>query len=449
MNNILVIGDIMLDSYIYVDIHKIANESPIPVFSYKFTKNILGGCGNVYENMKMFNNTIYLLSVIGNDNTGEIIENLTDKYQNIFLFKDNERTTTIKTRIISENKILFRYDNENTFNISKEIEEKIIIKLNEILDKIDIVVFSDYNKGFLTENICQYIIQQCNKLNKITIGDLKYNFNYYKNITISKPNIQEAKKYSKLEKIETIHKFIFENIKCKYSIITLGKDGISLFDGNNFFRTIYESSEVIDVTGAGDIVTAVLGSLYYHNDLHTVLKISTYLATLSVKKIGTYEINHKDILSAYKWLKNKNFTNEIIFHLKNSQLKIVFTNGCFDILHTGHLYYLEKAKELGDILIIGLNTDESIKKLKGNKRPINNLKDRMFFLSKFDFIDFIIPFSEDTPLNLIKQIEPDFLVKGGDYKINEIIGKEFAKETIILPFIEDKSTTNILSKLSL
>jgi D-beta-D-heptose 7-phosphate kinase / D-beta-D-heptose 1-phosphate adenosyltransferase len=445
MSNILVIGDIMIDKYIYTNISKIANEAPIPVFSYKSEKHILGGCGNVLENMKLFQNNLYLITVIGQDKN--MVENLTNKF-NSTLIVDPSRNTTIKTRIICDNKILFRYDTENTHTLNSEIETQIINKFNELLPKLDIVVFSDYNKGVLTEKICKHIIEQCNLNNKITIGDLKYNFNYFKHITVTKPNLSEAKQFSKKTSVIEMHNTIIDQINCKYSIITLGKDGISLFDRKDIFITSYESNEVIDVTGAGDIVASVISSFYNKTDIKTSLKLATYLGTLSVKKIGTYELSHNDILSAYKWIKNKEFNTEILYHLKNSNNKIVFTNGCFDVLHIGHLSYLEEAKKLGDILILGLNTDNSIKRLKGDKRPINNLNDRITFLNKLDFIDFIIPFEEDTPLEIIKLIQPDILVKGGDYTIDSVVGREFAKETIILPFVDGKSSTNIINKLN-
>jgi D-beta-D-heptose 7-phosphate kinase/D-beta-D-heptose 1-phosphate adenosyltransferase len=445
MSNILVIGDIMIDKYIYTNISKIANEAPIPVFLYHHEKYILGGCGNVLENMKLFQNNLFLITVIGQDK--DIVTNLTNKF-NSTLIIDPTRKTTIKTRLLCDNKILFRYDTENTHTISNHIESQIINAFDLLLPKLDIVLFSDYNKGILTEKICKHIIEQCNINNKITIGDLKYNFKYFKNITITKPNFSEAKHFSKKETIIEMHNAILDEINCKYSIITLGKDGISLYDRKKIFHTSYESNEVIDVTGAGDIVAAIVSSFYKKTDIKSALKLATYLGTLSVKKIGTYEISHNDILSAYRWIKNKEFNQEILYHLKNTSNKVVFTNGCFDVLHTGHLSYLEEAKKLGDILIVGLNSDDSIKRLKGNKRPINNLHDRTIFLNKLDFIDFIIPFEDDTPLEIIKLIRPDILVKGGDYTINSIIGREFATETIILPFVDGKSSTNIINKLN-
>ena len=450
MYNILIIGDIMIDHYTYVSINKIANESPIPVFNYSSEKYILGGCGNVFQNMKLFNNNLFMLSVIGNDNNANIIKNIINDNNNVFLINDPSRKTSIKNRIIADNKILFRYDDESTFFINESIENMMINKFDELSmnNTIDIVVFSDYNKGVLTEKLCKYIIDTCNKNNIVTIVDPKNNFLKYKNVTCIKPNYLESSIYSKLSDINEIHKFIYSTINCKFSIVTLGKDGISLFDGNKLFITSYESNEVIDVTGAGDIITSVVSSLFKTLDIESILKLATFLGTTSVKKIGTYELSHSDIISAYGSIKNKCFTDDIIYHLKKSNKKIVFTNGCFDILHIGHIKYLDEAKKLGDILIIGINTDESIKRNKGDSRPINSLNNRIEFLSKFDFVDFIIPFDTDTPLDLIKKIKPDFLVKGGDYTPDSIIGKEFAKNTLCLSFTPDISSSKIIKLLS-
>jgi len=447
MSNILIIGDIMIDNYIYVNINKIANESPIPVFNYSSQKYILGGCGNVLQNMKHFNNNLHLISVTGDDDGYNIISNITNS-SNIHLIKDLSRKTSTKTRIVADNKILFRYDDEKTHNIDSTIEKQIINKFDELLSLINIVVFSDYNKGVLTESLCTYIINKCNQNNIITLVDPKNNFLKYKNISIIKPNLSEATNFTKLSNINDIHKHIYNSINCKYSIVTLGKDGISLFNGDELFVTSYESNDVIDVTGAGDIVTSVIASLYFKFNINIVLKIATYLATLSVKKIGTYEISHTDILHAYSWIKNKIFTDDILYHLKNSNSKIIFTNGCFDILHIGHITYLEQAKKLGNILIVGINSDKSIKKIKGDSRPINTLDDRITFLSKFDFIDFIIPFDDDTPIELIKKIKPNILVKGGDYTVDNVIGREYANEVTILPFVTDKSSSKIINLLN-
>ena len=443
MTNILIIGDIILDEYINVKINKIANEAPIPVFSYSDKKYILGGCGNVYQNMKLFNNNLYLLSVIGNDNNGMIIKNMVNDSTNIII--DNCRKTTVKTRIIAENKILLRYDNEDTFLINNDIEKMIMDSFDLLFDKIDIVVFSDYNKGVLTQKICQYIINKCNKYNKVTIGDLKHNFNYFTDITLTKPNLLESMNYSGKTNLIDIHKYIIENIKCKYSIVTLGKEGISLYQNDNLYNFKYSSEDIIDVTGAGDIVTSVISSLYSTTDIKTILNIATYLGTLSVKKLGTYCLNYTDILRAYSFNKNKDLTHDIIYYLKKSNSKLVFTNGCFDILHIGHIQYLEQAKKLGNYMIVGINSDESVSRLKGPKRPINKIHDRIEFLKKFDFIDFIVEFNQDTPLELIKSLEPDVLVKGGDYTHDMVVGKEYAKQVVILPLVEGKSTTIIVS----
>ena len=449
MKNILIIGDIMLDHYIHVNINKIANEAPIPVFSYHDEKYILGGCGNVMQNMLQFNNTIHIISVVGNDKYGKIIQDMTQSN----LIIDCSRKTTVKTRIVADNKILLRYDNEETQLIDNTIEQKIIDCFDSIFNILDIVVFSDYNKGVLTQNTCQYIINKCNQHNKKTIVDLKHNFDYFKSVTISKPNLNEAISYCNRKHIINpdlmeIHMTIKSNLNCEHSIVTLGKNGISLLNNDKLFNSCYSSEDIIDVTGAGDIVLSVISSLYGTMELEKILDIACYLATLSVKKLGTYYLSSDDIISAYKWAnQTKSFCSNILYYLKKSNSSIVFTNGCFDILHIGHITYLEQAKKLGNYLVVGINSDESIKKLKGVTRPINKLDDRIDFLKRFDFIDFIISFDDTTPLEVIKMIRPDILVKGGDYDINNIIGKEYAKKVLVLSYVEGKSTTKILENI--
>jgi D-beta-D-heptose 7-phosphate kinase/D-beta-D-heptose 1-phosphate adenosyltransferase len=449
MKNILIIGDIMLDKYIYVNINKIANEAPIPVFSYCSEKNVLGGCGNVMQNMLQFNNKIHIITVVGNDNYVAMIGEIIGEK----LIIDCSRKTTVKTRIVSDNKILLRYDDESTHSIDKNIEQMILDQFDSLFSSLDIVVFSDYNKGVLTQNICQYIIKKCNQHNKKTITDLKHNFDYFKSVTITKPNLSEAVAYCNRNNIINpdlieIHKTIKSNLNCEYSIVTLGKNGISLLNNDKLFTTCYSSEDIIDVTGAGDIVLSVISSLYGTMDNKRILDIACYLGTLSVKKLGTYYISANDIIDAYKWAnQTKILCSDILYYLKKSNASIVFTNGCFDILHIGHITYLEQAKKLGDYLIVAINSDESVSQLKGINRPINKLNDRIDFLKRYDFIDFIISFNDETPLELIKMIRPNILVKGGDYDINNIVGKEYAKQVMVLPYIEGKSTTKILEKI--
>ena len=204
-----------------------------------------------------------------------------------------------------------------------------------------------------------------------------------------------------------------------------------------------ESEEIIDVTGAGDIVCSVFGVLYSQiDDIELIIKIANHLATISISHLGVYVISDKDILDTYQHI-HKTKVIELQYFPKINK-KIVFTNGCFDLIHSAHIELFKFCRSLGDIVVVGLNSDESIKRLKGESRPIYKLEDRIKILEAIEYIDYIIPFEEDTPIKLIETIKPDILVKGGDYTKDNIIGKEYVKEIMIFNYIDGKSTTNTI-----
>ena len=263
-----------------------------------------------------------------------------------------------------------------------------------------------------------------------------------------KPNKSEASKFlGNITSIEDAHKQLMKQIECKYSLITLSEKGLTLYDGTKVINTNYESNEVFDVTGAGDIITAAFGVFISNYEIELVAKYANYLATKSVKHLGVYKITQIDIINARNYYSN---TKQIYFEelkMLPKDKKIVFTNGCFDLLHTGHIDTLQFAKKQGDILIVGLNSDKSVKRLKGESRPIHNQDTRLQVLSSIYCIDYIIIFDDDTPLNIIKQLQPNILVKGGDYNVDSVIGREYVQHIIIAPFKNGISTTNILKNI--
>jgi D-beta-D-heptose 7-phosphate kinase/D-beta-D-heptose 1-phosphate adenosyltransferase len=453
--NIIVIGDIILDHNIYCNIIKIANEKPIPVFKYNKEEYKLGGCGNVINNLDSLGcNKLFTLYAIGTDSSSKIILNLLNNINNLeqFIFQDATLVTNTKKRYFSRSDLLFRIDNENKSSYNNNniyiyiLEQfKIIIEKNNI----DCVIFSDYSNGVLNEELCQEIIRLCNKKNINTVIDPKDNFLKYKDCTIIKPNKLEASNFlGNITSIDYAHKELMKQLKCKYSLITLSENGLSLYDGNKIINSNYESNEVNDVTGAGDIVTAVFAFYINSINIDTICKYANYLATHSVKYLGVYKITQNDIINARNYYSN---TKQIYFkelQMLPKNKKIVFTNGCFDLLHTGHIHTLKFAKNQGDILIVGLNSDKSIKRLKGESRPIHNQNTRLQVLSSIYAIDYVILFDEDTPLNIIRELKPNILVKGGDYNIDNIIGKEYVDNIIIAPFQNGISTTITINNIS-
>ena len=452
--NIIIIGDIMIDINYQSEVNRNAPEAEIPIYNILDKNFILGGAANVAFNLKNLGANVELLGLIGNDLYGKIIQDILDQHSiKNKLFIENNRNTTQKNRIFLNNKLQVRYDIENTNNISRIIEEQIF---EYIINKENIhaIVFSDYDKGFITEYICQNIINYANNNNIPTFIDPKIkNYLKYKNCFLFKPNINEAEKITNETNLDKIIEAIHEKINCKNLLITRGKEGMIL---NTISNKIEHDSiiNLIDVTGAGDIVMAVLVYVYLKDyDLFKACKISNYVAGKSVGVIGNYSVTENDIIE-YNEKPSKCISNKIIFDYEIDKIQklsknhnIVFTNGCFDILHSGHIKNLQFAKKNGDILVVGLNSDESIKRLKGSERPINDINERSTILSLFDFVDYIIIFSEDTPLNILKILRPHILVKGSDYKIENIIGTEFVEKVILFDYINDKSTTNIIKKI--
>ena len=429
----------------------------IPIYNILDKNYILGGASNVAFNLKNLGVNVELIGLIGNDSYGTMITNLLDERKiDNKLFIDNERNTTQKNRIFIQNKLNARYDVENIHDISSIIEDEVI---NYVLNKknIDAIVISDYDKGFITEKLCQTIIKYANNNNIPTFVDPKIkNYLKYKNCFLFKPNISESKKITSEVALDKIIEKINEHIQCKNLLITLGKEGMIL---NSISNKIEHDTDItlVDVTGAGDIVLSVI--VYYFlkkDDLFEACKVANYVAGKSVGVIGNYCVSNHDI-DEYDERNNKQNNkqnNKIIYDYEIEKIKkisknknIVFTNGCFDILHSAHIKNLIFSKSKGDILVVGLNSDESIKRLKGLDRPINDINERAIILSLFEFVDYIIIFSDDTPLNILKYLRPAILVKGSDYKIENIVGKEFVENIILFDYIKNKSSTNIIKKI--
>ena len=445
MKNILLLGDIVVDNLLLGDIFKISPEGPFPIININENNYTLGCLGNILENIVFFYDNIYLITCINNETLLPFI-NLIKKYKNVKHknFNQKNRKLIIKNRIYSRNQYVCRFDYEKINNISNENENNILKYINFIISNINIVILSDYLKGFLTENICKNIINKCNSLNIPTFVDPKgVNYFKYKNCTLIKPNKNEADQFygNNINKknIKNFSSSILNKLNIKYILNTLGKKGMRfIYKNNNDIKIINKNiipSNVVDVIGCGDSIIAAL-SIYYikyknFNNVNLLLNILTKIGNIAVNTSNCYKLNKKD------WE----------FVLKKENNKIVFTNGCFDLIHIGHLKFLKECKKHGSQLIIGINSDDSIKRLKGNTRPINCLKDRILFLKELEIADEIIPFDEDTPLELIKKTQPDILVKGGDYNLENIVGHNIVSEVKIIPFVESYSSTNIIEKI--
>lgn len=465
---ILVIGDVMLDVYYKGDVKRISPEAPVPVFRKKTERSVLGGAANVAANLVAANQQVSIMSIIGDDECGRSLLSLfQEKNVGIELLETTFRQTTQKTRFLAgNNQQVLRLDVEDAAPISKSLCEQLLDKLTQHIDEYDLILLSDYLKGLLTYDFTQGVIKLANKQHIPVIVDVKDPSVYkYKGATLLKPNQKELHDLTGMpvetdDEIVRAAESLRKQCDCLFVLCTCGAKGMVLVDGKTepFFLPA-EAREVFDVSGAGDTTIAYLAaSMANHIEMREAIKIANYAAGIQVGKVGTssvylHEVRdhlaNEDTGSFHKILSPASLAT---FREENKNKTIVFTNGCFDILHVGHKRYLEQASVLGDVFVIGVNSDASVKRLKGPSRPVNSEQDRMEILSALGFVDYVVLFDEDTPYELIKQIQPDVLVKGGDYKPEEVVGRDIVEarggRLELIKFVEGKSTTNIINKIN-
>jgi len=463
---ILVIGDLILDYYLWGNSERISPEAPVPVVKISDETSIIGGAGNVINNLKALGAKVSLISVIGMcDTSNQIKLLLKDIDVNIkILITEKNRIASKKTRIVSATQQVVRYDQENPIEISKDSQKKILASFIENIGNYDCILLSDYGKGVLTDYLTRELIKIANSNKvKVLVDPKGLNYSKYTGAYLLTPNKLEAGKATQTEiNDEKSLLSAITQMKSKYnlsiSLITLSESGVAIYD-EEFRIHPTSAKQVFDVTGAGDTVLASLGfAISSGMDIDESVKFANLAAGIVIGKIGSStasinEIKQYELSLGLGDSTSQNFilNNEQIKRLseefKDTNQKIVFTNGCFDIIHSGHIKYLEEAKKMGDILIIGLNSDVSVKKLKGNDRPINNQNDRAYVLASLKIVDYVVIFNEKTPYELIKVVQPNILVKGGDYLNKKIIGEDIADEVKIVSFIEGKSTSKIIDTI--
>jgi len=462
--NIIVIGDLILDKYLWGSCDRISPEAPVQIIDIDSDSYFLGGAGNVANNLISLGANVTVLSVVGKCSTASKITDLlktamvNSKY---IIFEENRRTSE-KTRLISSQQQVIRFDRETLNDISEDSQENLIAIFSSIVNDYDFVVLSDYGKGVLTEKLTQSIIKISKQNNVKLIVDPKgSDYSKYKGAFTITPNKKEAVlatgiNITDTESLTNALIQLKDNLKLDKSLITLSHDGIATYDKElKEFPT--SAIEVFDVTGAGDTVIASLAfALSSGLSFENAIKLSNLAAGVVVAKIGSATASIEEIIEFESKLHKSSFED----HIKDRQeikkildsnkilgKKIVFTNGCFDILHIGHVKYLQEAKRLGDILVVGINSDSSVRKLKGSPRPFNSEKDRSSIIASLESVDYVVIFDEETPEKLIKFILPDTLVKGGDYQNRTIVGQEFVNEVKLINFVEGKSTTSVIEKI--
>lgn len=461
--NIIVIGDAMLDRYWHGDTSRISPEAPVPVVRIEKQEDRVGGAANVALNVKALGANAVLVSGVGEDDVGQTLQNMLSE-QGVacsFVKLPNLRTT-LKLRVIGRSQQLIRLDFEDKHQVlNKDILEKCIPHQANA----NVIILSDYAKGMLTHP--QELIAFARSHNITVLVDPKNpDLSVYKGATLLTPNLGEFEACvgtcASVEEIERKGKKLVQDLDLQGLLVTRGSQGMTLITNTNEILHIpAQAREVFDITGAGDTVIAVLGAcLAAKLSMRDAAKLANIAAGLSVGRFGTatitaQEINNELEQTPFQGVNKGVMTLETLLpevtRRKMYGDKVIMTNGCFDILHAGHVAYLQQARALGSCLIVAVNDDDSVKRLKGQSRPINPLDQRMKVLAALGCVDYVVAFSEDTPRNLIAQVLPHVLVKGGDYKPEQIAG---AVEVIqnggkieILPFVDGCSTTQTISRM--
>ena len=468
---ILVIGELMIDAYVQGSCSRIAPEASVPVIDIVQKKYCLGGAGNVAANLAALGAQVFFTSICGNDDSAEIGSKLLEdaKLNPDFIIKAGQRTTLFKTRVSSDSQLLVRFDEGSTDAICPELEEAFINKIEVLYKDVDAVVIADYGKGLMSANIIDKLATLKAGNPKVVSVDSKNHHHYLKlGPTLIKPNFQEAAQaigYSEPGRpdvaiLESWGERLYKNSAAGLVFLTMDQDGVCVFENGKYqFHKSVPQVVNANVSGAGDtFLAAATMAIASKADLETATNIAITAAHHVVNKPETAVCNLNEILMAKfqlgKLVQRPEDIRQLSKRLKSENKKIVFTNGCFDILHSGHVSYLRGAKARGDVLIVGLNNDKSIKRLKGPSRPVNNLKDRIEVLSELSCIDYIVPFgneNDDTPIGLVKQVKPDVFVKGGDYE-NKFLPEEVELrkincEIVFLPMVANQSTSNTIKKI--
>jgi D-beta-D-heptose 7-phosphate kinase/D-beta-D-heptose 1-phosphate adenosyltransferase len=458
---VVVAGDVMLDQYLFGATSRISPEAPVPVVHVQDTDDRPGGAANVAVNLASLGASTRLIGAVGDDSAAQTLENiLGGQGIQCDFARVSDRPTITKTRVQSRGQQLIRLDQENAAAL---IDSRLTEQLANALDGAGAVILSDYGKGALTD--VGAMIGLCREAGVPVLVDPKgRDFSIYRGATLITPNQGEFEAVAgecttDAELAERGWNMI-EDLDLAALLVTRSEKGMMLLESGNepvFLST--QAREVFDVTGAGDTVIATLaGALASGQGLTAAAALANMAAGLVVRKIGVATVTPGEIQVALhqrgqggRGLVTRDELAVLIDEARQRGERVVMTNGCFDILHAGHVAYLEEAKSLGDRLIVAVNDDDSVRRLKGDSRPINALGDRLLVLAGLAAVDWVIPFAEDTPAELIAAVLPDVLVKGGDYEPEEIAGgKDVLRnggEVRVLSFRDGHSTSRIIEKL--
>jgi D-beta-D-heptose 7-phosphate kinase/D-beta-D-heptose 1-phosphate adenosyltransferase len=469
--SVLVIGDAILDSYLNGSTDRLCREAPAPVVAVHQQLDVPGGAANTATNIASLGGKVIFLSVVGADTEGDRLQQALEQrgVSSAHLIKTEQRQTLSKQRVLAGSQILVRLDQGSTDEISPSLEHQLIDRVTEYFPRVDAVVMSDYNYGILTPRLLHTLKALQTECPRVFVIDARELCTYHPvGATAVKPNYDEAVQLLGLTKqpseraaqISPYGDRLLQLTGASIVAVTLDVEGAIVFEqGQSPIRTYARPVPPNQTSGAGDTyISALTLALASGASTTTAASLASTATAIVVQSRGTTACRAEelrrsiiDALSPSKLILDQSDLATYVQQYRVANRKIVFTNGCFDILHPGHVAYLTQAKVLGDILIIGVNSDESVRQLKGDDRPINPLSDRLTVLSALSCVDHVIPFSDRTPHELIRIICPDVYVKGGDYTRETLpeanLVEELGGTVQILPYVDNRSTTRLIHQI--
>lgn len=465
-NRVLVIGDIILDIVCEGLVERISPEAPVPVVKVKSEFYRAGGAANVANNIASLGAEAALIGAVGADSFGEeICKSMSGAgIESRYILKSRGRCTNTKTRVIGNCQQIVRMDCHDDERVNEEEHKLLIGNVKKILGHYDVIVLSDYGKGICSEALCREVIRLCSQAGKAVLVDPKgKDWEKYTGATMITPNLKEVVEWAGVKMKNDTDEIVarcgavFDRLGTTYLLITRSECGMTLLENNGESISLRaDAKEVFDVSGAGDTVIAAVSAFWGRMPLKETLRIANTAAGIVVGKRGTAAVTQKEIERALGNGRAWAVTNKIMSleeavkksaEWKEEGKKVVFTNGCFDMFHKGHACLMYAAAEFGDRLIVGLNSDRSVHRLKGGSRPLNRQEDRACVIASMGCVDAVVIFDEDTPEQMLKRIRPDVLVKGGDYTLSKVAGREYAGEVRLVRYMEGYSTTALINKI--
>jgi len=464
----LVVGDLMLDEYIWGSVDRISPEAPVQIVEAKRKDFRLGGAGNVINNLLTLNCQVDVVSVVGDDDDGRfLLRRLQERgVEQHGVFSQSGRVTSRKTRVFASNQQIVRIDQETCADISVESEERILEYVKKVISALDVIYLSDYFKGLLTDRLLAEIFAIGRAAKVPVLVDPKgEDYRKYLGATLLTPNRKEAQQATGIvindeASLIKAGRQLLDELDLEAVVLTRSEEGMTVFSDAGEISLPTVAREVYDVSGAGDTVLSLFGlGMAQKLPLECSAALANLGAGVVVGKVGTSTVSAQELLAAIGKLhhdsdakiKSRALLESILAGEKQNGKSVVFTNGCFDLLHVGHVKYLQAARQLGDLLVLGLNSDDSIRRLKGSGRPLIDQDERAHILAALNCIDYVVIFDEDTPLELISLLRPNILVKGGDYTVEGVVGGELVESyggrVELINFVDGKSTTNIINKI--